>query len=208
MQKLEKPPQSRRQRRAAARRAEILDAAAHLFAEKGFHRTTTRDIAAAADVSEGTLYNYFENKDDILFGIMTRLTESQDLHTSLAYALADNARDFLYDTLIQRKEFVDQNGAMLQSVLSEILVNPELRQRYYQELILPSIALLEAHLQVRQEQGQIRPLDIPMSVRLLVALTNGLFFLDVLGDPLVQAEWDELSKLITSIFFDGVDSRR
>ncbi|HEY5670118.1 MAG TPA: TetR/AcrR family transcriptional regulator [Anaerolineales bacterium] len=207
MQKFKKPPQNRRQRRVAARRAEILNAATHLFAEKGFHRTTTRDIAAAADVSEGTLYNYFENKDDILFGIMSRLTESQDLNTSLAQALPDDARGFLYDTLIQRKQFVDQNSDMLQSVLSEILVNPELRQRYYRELILPSIELLEAHLQVRQDQGQIRPLNIPMSVRFLVALTNGLFFLDVLGDPLVQSQWDELSQLITSIFFDGVDPR-
>ncbi|OGO31115.1 MAG: hypothetical protein A2Z16_15685 [Chloroflexi bacterium RBG_16_54_18] len=208
MLELEKPHQNRRQRRAAARRAVILDAAANLFAEKGFHRTTTRDIAAAADVSEGTLYNYFENKDDILFGIMSRLAESQDLHTSLAHALPDDARDFLYDTLVQRKVFVDQNSAMLQSVLSEILVNPELRQRYYRELILPNIALLEGHLQTRQDLGQIRSIDISMSVRLLVALTNGLFFLDVLGDPLVQAQWDELSQLITSIFFDGVDARQ
>jgi len=201
-------PQSRRQRRAAARRAEILDAAAHLFAEKGFHRTTTHDIAAAADVSEGTLYNYFENKDDILFGIMSRLAESQDLPASLAHALADDARDFLYATLVQRKEFVDQNShAMLQSVLSEILVNPELRQRYYHNLILPNIELLEEHLQARQEVGQIRPVDISLSVRLLVALTNGLFFLHVLGDPLVLSRWDELSQLITSIFFDGLSAR-
>ena len=54
---------SRRERRIANRRTLILEAAARLFAEKGFHRTTTRDIAEAADVSEGTLYNYFENKE-------------------------------------------------------------------------------------------------------------------------------------------------
>jgi AcrR family transcriptional regulator len=56
---------TRRQRQIAVRIEQILDAAARLFATKGFHRTTTREIAEAADVAEGTLYNYFENKNDL-----------------------------------------------------------------------------------------------------------------------------------------------
>ncbi|MCK4450178.1 MAG: helix-turn-helix transcriptional regulator, partial [Anaerolineae bacterium] len=44
---------------AKARRAQILDAAATMFAKKGFHRATTKEIAKAASVSPGTIYNYF-----------------------------------------------------------------------------------------------------------------------------------------------------
>jgi len=201
----EKPPHSRRERRVAARRIQILEAAARLFAEKGFHRTTTRDIAETADVSEGTLYNYFENKEDMLLGIMARLGESQHLNASLIRSLPQDAREFLFTTLRMRKDFVDQNGNMLQSVFSEILVDPDLRRQYYQELVLPNFELLEAHLQARRDLGQIRDVEIPMAVRILVALTTGLFFLDVLGDPLVNDRWDELAQLITGIFFDGVD---
>ena len=58
---------TRRERQIAARREQIIQAAAGLFSSKGFHRTTTRDIAEAAEVSEGTLYNYFEDKDDLFF---------------------------------------------------------------------------------------------------------------------------------------------
>ena len=47
-----KPASTRRERQNAARVEQILDAAIRLFAEKGFHRTTTRDIAEAADVAE------------------------------------------------------------------------------------------------------------------------------------------------------------
>ena len=198
------PAHTRRERRVAARRVQILDAAARLFAEKGFHRTTTKDIAEAADVSEGTLYNYFENKEDMLLGIMSRLVETQHLTASLIWSIPDDAREFLYTMLSQRKEFLQQDGTMLQSVFSEILVDPDLRRQYYQELLLPNFELLEAHLHARRDLGQIRDVELPLAVRIVVALTIGLFFLEVLGDPLVKDRWDDLSKLIASIFFDGV----
>lgn len=202
----EKPPPNRRQRRAAARRNQILDAAAKLFAEKGFHRTTTRDIAQAADIAEGTLYNYFASKEDLLLGIMARLEESQHLANRLKNSLPEEAWDFFHSILQERRRFSEQNRAMLQSVLSEILVNPELRRRYYQELVLPNLNLLEAHLQERIEQGQIRWLDASLAVRILSALMTGLYVLEVLGDPVVHQRWDELSQLITQIFFRGTDA--
>ncbi|MFL7790868.1 MAG: helix-turn-helix domain-containing protein, partial [Anaerolineae bacterium] len=48
-----------RQQLIEARRNQILDAAAAVFAEKGFHRTTTKEIASRAGIAEGTIYNYF-----------------------------------------------------------------------------------------------------------------------------------------------------
>jgi AcrR family transcriptional regulator len=203
----DRPAHSRRERRVAARKVQILDAAARLFADKGFHRTTTKDIAEAADVSEGTLYNYFVNKEDMLLGIMSRLVETQHLTASLIWSIPDDAREFLYSMLSQRQEFVKQDGAMLQSVFSEILVDPDLRPQYNQELVLPNFELLEAHLHARRDLGQIRDMDLPLAARIVVALTTGLFFLEVLGDPLVKDRWDDLSRLITNIFFDGVAPR-
>ena len=57
---------NRRERRIAARKAQILRAAELVFSQKGYERATTRDIADAADVSEGTLYNYYGGKSDLL----------------------------------------------------------------------------------------------------------------------------------------------
>jgi AcrR family transcriptional regulator len=50
----------------AATRQRILQAAARLFAEQGFEATTTRDIAAAAEIASGTLFNYFATKEAIV----------------------------------------------------------------------------------------------------------------------------------------------
>ncbi len=49
------------------RRTELIHAAVRLFKEKGFHRTTTREIAKTAGFSIGTLYEYIRTKEDILY---------------------------------------------------------------------------------------------------------------------------------------------
>lgn len=49
------------------RRRQIVDAAVRLFIEKGFHKTTTRQIAAVAGFSIGSLYEYVASKEDILY---------------------------------------------------------------------------------------------------------------------------------------------
>jgi len=195
---------SRRERRIAARKSTILYAAGRLFAEKGYHRTTTKDIAEAADVSEGTIYNYFINKDDLLFGIMTELTESGKLGEQLQSSYLEGPREFLLTILQQRHKFLQKNGDMLQAVLSEILVNPELRRRYYEELIIPSQELLEHHLRERIERGQIRLIDPSIAARILLAMLSGLFILQVVGDSVIRSEWETIAQLLTDILFEGV----
>lgn len=53
--------------RADATRARLLDAAIRAFAEKGFHGTTTRDIAAAAGMSPAALYVHHKSKEELLY---------------------------------------------------------------------------------------------------------------------------------------------
>src|SRR5690606_10449738 len=49
------------------RRDQMIKGAISLFKEKGFHRTTTREIAKASGFSIGTLYEYIRSKEDILY---------------------------------------------------------------------------------------------------------------------------------------------
>lgn len=62
----------RREREKEQRRNMILDAAEKLYFSKGVEVTTMDDVAAEAELSKGTLYLYFKNKDDINFGINFR----------------------------------------------------------------------------------------------------------------------------------------
>ncbi len=67
-----------------ARRNQILDAATQVFAEKGFHRATIKDIARVAGIADGTIYTYFPSKTDVLLGILNRLNESTEREQQLA----------------------------------------------------------------------------------------------------------------------------
>ena len=56
-----------RDRKKAATRAAIVEAAVRLFADRGYEETTVDDVAAAADVSPATVFRYFGSKEDLVF---------------------------------------------------------------------------------------------------------------------------------------------
>jgi AcrR family transcriptional regulator len=71
----EKKKPVRRQRRGLERYESVLDAAAGVFAEVGFERATTNAIAAQAEISPGSLYQYFSDKEDIARALAARYVE-------------------------------------------------------------------------------------------------------------------------------------
>ena len=60
---------------AGERKNEILDAAAALFALKGFDNTSTNEILEAVGIARGTLYHHFKSKEDIMDAIIERQSE-------------------------------------------------------------------------------------------------------------------------------------
>lgn len=59
----------------AARRAELIEAATRLFAEKGLEETAVSDIVAAAGVAQGTFYLYFESKAEVANAVVVNVSE-------------------------------------------------------------------------------------------------------------------------------------
>lgn len=55
----------------------LVDAATRLFAEKGFETTSVQEVVAAAGVTKGAMYHYFQSKDDLLYEIYHRVLELQ-----------------------------------------------------------------------------------------------------------------------------------
>jgi AcrR family transcriptional regulator len=75
----------------AATRQRILEAAGQLFASKGFDAATTRDIADAAGVASGTLFNYFATKEAILSSL------ASEAAASVGIEVADGGESFEED---------------------------------------------------------------------------------------------------------------
>ena len=62
---MEKPTAKRKEREKEARKHAILEAAARVFSRKNFGEATLDEIAIDAELSKGTLYNYFKDKQDL-----------------------------------------------------------------------------------------------------------------------------------------------
>src|SRR3954454_1715582 len=95
-------PTGLRERKKQRTRESIASAALDLFGERGYHAATVADIAAAADVSERTVFTYFPTKEDMLFsdlaGFRERLSEALAERPAGASAL-DTLRDFVVENL-------------------------------------------------------------------------------------------------------------
>lgn len=77
------------------RRRQITAAAVQLFVDKGFHKTTTRQIAGAAGFSIGSLYEYFASKEDILYMVCESIHAEVERGVTAAMSQADGGRDAL-----------------------------------------------------------------------------------------------------------------
>lgn len=81
------------------RRRQIADAAVQLFMDKGFHKTTTRQIAQAAGTSIGSLYEYFTCKEDILYLVCDFIHSEVERGVTEAMARAAGGRSALAEVI-------------------------------------------------------------------------------------------------------------
>jgi len=94
-------------------RQRIIEAAYTLFSEKGYHATSTREIAKAASVSEVTLFRKFGNKETLFKEVLNSKSIIPDLLDAVKKIEQSNLEDVLfslakkfYNTLVSKKKFI------------------------------------------------------------------------------------------------------
>lgn len=97
------------------RREQLVKAAVKLFTEKGYHRTTTREIARASGFSIGTLYEYIRTKEDALYLVC------DDIYTQFSDKLKDSIQ-LKGDGLSSLKEAIETCINIMDDMQDEILV--------------------------------------------------------------------------------------
>jgi len=81
------------------RRRQIADTAVKLFIDRGFHKTTTRQIAGAAGFSIGSLYEYIASKEDILYLVCDSIHHQVEQGVADAMARAKEGRNALEEVI-------------------------------------------------------------------------------------------------------------
>ena len=74
--------QERKEREKERRRQQIIVAAKRVFSEKGFNKATMEDIAKEAELSPGTLYLYFKNKEELYASLSLRILQYLHIRVS------------------------------------------------------------------------------------------------------------------------------
>jgi AcrR family transcriptional regulator len=188
-----------------ARRNQILDAATKVFAEKGFHPTTIKDIAREAGIADGTIYIYFENKTALMLGILDRMNESERRDVDLSQLTEGDFRSLMKAYLRHRLMVLKaDNFEIFRVVVSEILVNKELRELYYQKIVEPTFILAEKYFKQLAEQRIIKPTNIGLTMRAISGMVLGLSLEYIIGDKTLESQWDDLPDLLTDMILDGL----
>ena len=187
-----------------ARREQIVGAATRVFAEKGFRRATTREVARAAGVSEGTIYNYFEDKDAILLAILDRLNETERRAADFEEGVAMDFPAFLEQYLRKRMSMIWENREVFRVVLSEMLVDAELRERYLRHVVDPTMSIAEENFRFRMEQEQMRKTEAPLAMRSVAGAVLGVLVLGLLGDEKINSRWDEVPDVLAGLLIHGL----
>lgn len=148
------------------RREEILQASLHLFATKGFHGTSMRDIARSADITEGLIYHYFENKRDLFRAIIDEYSFLPLLRTLPQLAEQLDLRALL---IVLARGFFDvlrQNTELTRLLLQEVQVFPEEKEAFFADAVGESIQELAQILDTRMNERARTKVDPQMAARL------------------------------------------
>ena len=186
-------------------RTRILKAAQKLFASQGFDGTTTRDLAQAAGVAEGTLFRHFANKKAILIEVATQ--GWVEILTDLLTELSEMGSYKAVAQVMQRRMWNFQKNADLMRVcFMEAQFHPDLRDRVQSEVIGKMTDVAEAFFQTAMERGIYRP----MNPRIVAQVFLGMFAIsgfshNTLMEPNASPQqMKEMAEGLADIFLNGV----
>jgi AcrR family transcriptional regulator len=165
-------PRRRWSRRKQARPAEIVAAALELFAERGFAATRLDDVAARAGVSKGTLYLYFDNKEELFKAVVRESLLPNIARVETLVAGFDGPTPDLVRRMIETIGMTvatSRLGALPKLVIAESGNFPDIARFYLDEVINRGLRLIESVLKRGIERGEFRPVDTGLTVRAVVA---------------------------------------
>ena len=166
------PVSAKRERRKEARPGELLEAALDLFVEKGFAATRSEEVAARAGVSKGTLFLYFQSKEELFKAVVIenlagRFTEWNREFDEYEGSTADMLRYCM-------RIWWERVGSTKASGLTKLMMSegrnfPELAEFYRREVVQPGHRLLRRIVQRGIDRGEFAPVDVDLAIYTVIA---------------------------------------
>jgi AcrR family transcriptional regulator len=188
-------------------RTQLLDAAEEVFGHKGFHETTLKEVAELAEFSVGSVYSFFENKDDLFRQIFLRRGDEfmADLPTALGpdgtSALEQLHRlvDFEIGWFRSHPNFgrLVLRYASASSLAANRAIDEAIASNYQESMRIQSSIFARG-----QDEGVLRPGDPQVLARIFSGIISGVQAVDpaVVEDATGQLSLEELHDLIERAF--------
>lgn len=148
-----------RPRTSADKHDRILDAAIDVFAEKGFHHARISDIAAKAEVADGTIYLYFRNKDDVLITIFEEKMGVLIDGLKLALVGVDDPLERIRTFARYHFKQVQDHEALAEVLQIELRLSNKFLKEYRPTQLWEYLNVFAGIVRDGQERGVIRQVD-------------------------------------------------
>jgi AcrR family transcriptional regulator len=174
---------ARKARRGPLTRKQILDASLRLFSEKGFARTSVRDIARAAGITDAAIYYHFASKRDVF----EALFEERGITSALSELEQATPTQPLLETLsriaIAALGIMQRNKDFMKVLLSEAMSEDPVATDDYR-MVTERWRNAEARI-LRDfiQRGDLLPIDVDLAARQLVVLSVGPFMDELMSGP-------------------------
>ncbi len=160
------------ERRKDARPQELLAAALDLFVERGYAATRLDEVAARAGVSKGTLYLYFENKEELFKAVVRENMVSKLADAEELIARYEGHTSELLRLCI--RNWWEKIGATKLSGISKLMLAesgnfPDVARFYHEEVVSRGEALIRRIVERGIAHDEFRPVDTVTATRVIIA---------------------------------------
>lgn len=199
---------TRRERHRLLRKADILRAAEHVFALKGYYKATIYDIAKAAQYAAGTVYLYFKDKDALYSSMVEEKLNDLLLLAKDKAAAVQNSRKKIEVVIYENLYFFEKNQDFFRIFTSEEnkwLVKNKFSNlqvmRKYKEYCVELIRDAQAENLIRGDLEAGKISDVLGSI-----ITSAVFDL-VQNGPQQKIDLKSMSDVILDMFFNGAKKK-
>jgi len=178
-------------------RERIVEAARNLFAEKGFDRTTTAEIAREAGISEGTIYRHFKSKKELLMECVIPVLQKIIDLTEDYYPRENNLRALTIDLLEMRLQLFREHHQTFRIIFRELMSSTEMVSHYMDFILSQEKKLSEIMPQI-ENLGQIKRTRnyLIFGLGQIMSLWMYINFTEWIKDDKMEFSSEKLSEMI------------
>lgn len=158
--------------RSTAKTEKIVEAAVHLFARRGYHGTSTREIARLAEVSENTLFRHFDHKEDLFWSALRSHTAALKPRWDLIGGIeaGDTPEIVLPKILELLAETVSCRPELIRLIAVAFLELQGKAEALCRDLISPVFSDISRYLAASVEKGEVVKVDPTLLATSLMAM--------------------------------------